>query len=67
MTITEKTKLINECKLTSQVFNTLNMVIRSVADNALGRNKDHQLKIDAINKLFSNMNLGLRDSLKRWR
>ena len=67
MNITEKTKLINECKLITNVFNSLNYVIKSVADNALGNNKDSQIKIDALNQIFANMNIGLRDSLKRWR
>jgi hypothetical protein len=67
MTITEKSKLINECKLVTNVFSSLNYIIKSVADNALGNHKDSQIKIDALNKLFANMNIGLRDSLKRWR
>ena len=65
--ITEKAKLINECRLIGNVFSSLNLVIRSVTDSAFGNNKSNQLKIDAINKLFSNMNMCLGDSLKRWR
>ena len=67
MSITEKTKLINECKLVTNVFSSLNFIIKSVADNALGNHKDSQIKTDALNKLFANVHIGLRDSLKRWR
>ena len=65
--MTEKTKLINECKIIGNVFNSLNFAIKSVTDNAFANNKDNQLKIDAINKIFLNMNLSLRDTLKKWR
>ena len=65
--ITEKSKLINECKMIGDVFNTINLLIKSVTDNAFSDNKTTKIKIDAINRIFLNMNLGLGDSLKRWR
>ena len=65
--ITEKTKLINECRLIGNIFSTLNAVIKSVSDNAFGNNKENQLKIDAINTIFLKMNLSLGDSFKTWR
>ena len=49
------------------VFNTINLLIKSVTDNAFSDNKTTKIKIDAINRIFLNMNLGLGDSLKRWR
>ena len=65
--ITEKSKLINECKMLGNIFNTLNLLIKSVADNVFSDNKANKIKIDAINRIYLNMNLGLGDSLKRWR
>ena len=38
VSITERTKLMNECKEVSSVFASLNNVVKSVSDNAfLGR------------------------------
>ena len=51
----------------TNVFNSLNYVIKSITDNAFGNHKDSQIKINALNQLFANMNTGLRDSLRRWR
>ena len=42
--ITEKTKLMNECKSVANSFSTLNFVIKSVVDNALINNKETMLK-----------------------
>ena len=67
LSITEKTRLINECKLIGSVFSSLNFAIKSVTDTVLIDNKTNQRKIDALNKIFLNMNLGLGDSLKKWR
>ena len=38
-----------------------------MADNALADSKANQMKIDALNKIFNNVSIGLGDSLKRWR
>ncbi len=65
--ITEKSKLINECKLLGNVFERMNFVIKSVTDNVLENSHSNQVKIDAFNKIFLQMNLSLNDSLKRWR
>ena len=67
MSITEKSKLIRECQLLTSVFNSLHLSIKSVSDIAFSNNKDAQLKIDALNKIFLNMNLGIGSTLKRWR
>ena len=65
--ITEKSKLINECRMIGNVFNRINLLIKSVTDNAFSDDMSTKIKIDAINRIFLNMNLGLGDSLKRWR
>ena len=65
--ITEKSKLIYECKLVGNVFDTINLAIKSVSDNAFANNKENQIKIDALNKIFLNMTLGLGGTLKKWR
>ena len=67
LNITDKSKLLNECKIIGNVFNTINLLIKSVTDNAFADNKSNKIKIDAINTIFFNMSLGLGDSLKRWR
>ena len=38
--ITQKTKLIKECKEIGNVFNSLNKIIKSTNDNAFGNNRD---------------------------
>ena len=67
ISITEKSKLIKECQLLTKVFNSLHLSIKSVSDIAFANNRDSQLKIDALNKIFLNMNLGVGSTLKRWR
>ena len=67
MAMTEKSKLIRECQLINQFFSTLNLSIKSISDIAFASNKDNQIKLDALNKIFLNMNLGLGGSLKKWR
>ena len=42
--ITEKTNLMNECKLVSNIFSSLNFVVKSIADNAFSENKDISVK-----------------------
>ena len=65
--ITEKTRLLRECKLISNMFGTINLAIKSVTDNVFANNKDNQIKESAILKIFANLNLGAGDALKRWR
>ena len=59
LTITEKTKLINECKIVGNVFLTINQAIKSVVSNVFADNKSSQLMLDALNKIYLNCNLGL--------
>jgi len=67
LNITEKAKLLNECKLVSSVFSTLNFAIKSVSDIAFVDNKDTALKEKALIQLFKNMTSNMGDCLKRWR
>ena len=53
--ITEKTRLMNECKEVSNMFSTLNFVIKAVVDNAFIENRETALKEKALIQLFKNM------------
>ena len=65
--ITEKTKLMNECKSVANVFSTLNYVIKSVVDNAFIDTKETQLKEKALLQLFKNLHGNMGECFKRWR
>ena len=67
LSITEKTKLLNECKLVSSVFASLNFAIKSVADIAFVDNKDTAIKEKALIQLFKNLSANVGDCFKRWR
>ena len=61
LSITEKTKLLNECKLVSSVFASLNFAIKSVSDIAFVDNKDTQIKEKALIQLFKNLSANVGD------
>jgi len=42
--ITEKTRLLNECRLIGNVFSNINFAIKSVTDNIFSDNKESQIK-----------------------
>ncbi len=65
--ITEKTRLMNECRQITSMFQTLNFAIKSVADLAFIDNKDTVLKEKALIQLFKNLSGNMADTLKRWR
>ena len=65
--ITEKTRLMNECKQITSMFQTLNFAIKSVADLAFIDNKDSALKEKALIQLFKNLAGNMTDCFKRWR
>jgi hypothetical protein len=67
LSITEKTKLLNECKLVSSVFSSLNFLIKSVSDMAFGNNIENTIKEKALIQLFKNMSANMGDCFKRWR
>ena len=65
--MTEKAKNVRECKILNNVFMSLNLSIKSVANSAFTLNKDNLIKEKALNKLFANVSLGLEESFRRWR
>ena len=65
--ITERTRLMNECKQVSNFFSTVNFAIKAVADNAFSDNKDSALKEKSLNQLFKNLSANVGDSFRRWR
>ena len=67
LTITDRTRLMNECKQVSSVFSTLNFAIKSVADIAFLDSKDQALKEKALTQLFKNMQGNMGDCFKKWR
>ena len=46
--ITEKTRLMKECRLVTNLFGTINNSIKSVIDNAFIENRETQLKEKAL-------------------
>jgi hypothetical protein len=67
LSITEKTRLLNECRLIGNMFSSINIAIKSVSDNIFANNKENQIKENAILRIFANLNLGIGDAFKRWR
>ena len=65
--ITEKSRLLNECRLVGNVFSHINLAIKSVTDNIFSDNKESQIKQQALIKIFGNMKLTVDDSFRRWR
>jgi hypothetical protein len=65
--LTEKTRLLNECKLVSNLMASLNFAIKSVSDMAFVDNKDNNIKEKALIQLFKNMSNNVGDCFKRWR
>ena len=53
--ITEKTRLMNECRLVTGLFSTLNNTVKAVVDNAFIENKETQIKEKALLQLFKNL------------
>ena len=67
LSITDRTRLMNECKQVASVFSTLNFAIKSVADIAFLDSKDQALKEKALTQLFKNMHGNMGDCFKKWR
>ena len=65
--ITEKTRLMNECRLVQALFGTLHQSIKSVVDNAFIENRETQLKEKALTQLFRNLQGNMSECFKRWR
>ena len=67
LNITDRTRLMNECKQVSNLFSTINFAIKAVADNAFSDNKDSAAKEKSLTQLFKNLSANVGDSFKRWR
>ena len=65
--LTEKSKLVNECKLIANLFASLNFTIKSVSDNAFSETKENVLKEKALIQLFKNLSGNMSDCFRRWR
>ena len=65
--LTEKTKLINECKIVTSFLSSLTSAIKSATDSTFLDNKDNALKEKALIQLFRNMNSNVESTFKRWR
>ena len=65
--LTEKAKLVNECKLVASLLASLTYTIKSVTDNCLVDNKENSVKEKALLQLFKNLNHNVSDTFKRWR
>ena len=57
--LTEKSKLINECKIVASFLNSLTSAIKSATDNTFLDTKENQLKEKALIQLFRNMNMNV--------
>ena len=58
--ITEKSRLVSECKAVSTTFASLNWTVKSIVDNALSDYKSKHLKEKALNQIFKNLHFTLR-------
>ena len=65
--LTEKSKLINECKIVANFLNSLTSAIKSATDSTFLDTKENQLKEKALIQLFRNMNMNIETTFKRWR
>ena len=65
--LTEKAKLINECKVVSNFLASLTQTIKSATDSCFLDTKENQLKEKALIQLFKNMSSNVGDTFKRWR
>ena len=65
--LNERALLIERCRRLTQVMGQINMVIKSVADNAFALSQDNIIKERAILQLTSVFKSGLGESFKRWR
>ena len=65
--LTEKAKLVNECRLVSNFLASLTYTIKSATDSCFLDIKENNLKEKALIQLFKNMGHNVSDTLKRWR
>ena len=65
--LTERSNIIAKCKKLSNIVSQLNLVIKSVADNAFVNNQQSNLKEKALIRMFAAFRAGAGDSFNRWR
>ena len=65
--LTEKAKLINECKIVSNFLASLTQTIKSATDSCFLDTKENQIKEKALIQLFKNMSSNVGETFKRWR
>ena len=65
--ITEKQRLIKECRILGSSFSLINFSIKSVTDNAFSLSKDSMIKEKYLTRIFANLSLGIEQSFRRWR
>ena len=60
-------KLVRMCRLTSQVFHSLNDQIKKRTIENVQKD-DHKTKVimNSLNRIFSNTSLNMRKKLKKW-
>lgn len=65
--ITEKEKIVRQCKLVNDAFGRINWAIKSVADNAFLNSRENEVKEKALIQLFKNLQGNLGETFRRWR
>ena len=65
--ISERSKLMNECKEVSNMFQTLKFTLKSVCDTAFSDNRENVMKEKALMQLFKNMEGNIGTCFKKWR
>ena len=65
--LNERAILMQKCRRVGQVMAQINLVIKSVADNAFSLGKDNLLKERALIKLNELFRAGFAQAFRRWR
>lgn len=65
--LTETRQMLEKCKRLHQIFASLNVCVKSVADNAFVLEKSSNLKEKALQKLISAYRSNLGQTFLRWR
>ena len=67
LNLTEKAKLVNECRLVTQFLTSLTYTIKSATDSCFLDVKENSLKEKALIQLYKNMGHNVSDTFRRWR
>ena len=65
--LSEKKKLMDECRQMNNLFQTLFFAIKSTADMVFAENKESAFKEKALLQLFKNLSGNVSDTFRRWR